>query len=248
MRAGEDRLRRRYRLYLLGLVPAVALLSLSARLLLLLHHEDRALAAYQDGRYTVAQRDFALNGVLNPVERWVAPFAEGDARFRRLDYQGAVVAFDHALTLAPAERECLVRVNLGLAHEAVGDAYAERRSHAQAADSWSAGRKAVRGCRPGERRPASPDRRDLAGRLDARLLRKLGVEAQPDAQPQRPQLPDEAEESSEERRRRLEERNRQALEDRLRQQRDRRDDGERDPDDPEDPPGPGDPPVPLPTW
>lgn len=239
-----SRLRRRYRLYLLGLVPAVALLALSARLLLLLHHEDRALAAYDDGRYVAAQRDFGYNGLLNPVQRWVAPFAEGAARFRHLDHQGAVLAFDRALGRAPAARQCLVRVNLALAHEAVGDAYAARRSHAQAVDSWSAGRKALRGCRPGERRPAAEERRAVAGRVDARLLRKLGA----DTESRRPDLPNppDADESTEDRRRRLEERNREALEDRLRQQRDRRDE-QQDPQE-EEPVGEGDPPVPVPSW
>ena len=139
--------RRRLRrtLYLVGLLPSLLLLLLSVRIVVLLVDESDGLEAYRSAGFVEARDLFARNRVLNPVERWIAPFNEGDARFRLDDFDGAVDAFHAALEVVPEEHECVVRVNLALAYEALGDeARAEDREAAD--DAYEDGRAAVGPC------------------------------------------------------------------------------------------------------
>lgn len=152
----EPRHRRRRLLYLVGVIPSLLLLLLSARIAVLLHDQSAGLAAYEAGRFTEARGHFADNRVLNPIQRWIAPFDEGDARYRLDDFEGAVSAFTAALELVPDEHECLVRVNLALAYEALGDAAVTEAGGEVGGDvggedpteAWRAGRKVLAPCLP----------------------------------------------------------------------------------------------------
>ena len=146
MTQDEQRRRRRRALYLVGLLPSLLLLLLSGRILLALHDESAGLAAYDAGRFDEARRHFAANRVLNPIEPWIAPFDEGDARYRLADFAGAVAAFEAALQRVPDRYECLVRVNLALAHEAVGDKALKSGDRQAATDAWEEGKAALAEC------------------------------------------------------------------------------------------------------
>lgn len=215
----DQRRRTRRVLYLVGLLPSILLLLLSARIALLLRHESAGLDAYEAARFASARDDFGVNRVLNPVQPWVAPFNEGDARYLLEDFEGAVSAFETALDRAPEDRECVVRVNLALAHEGVGDDALEDGDRQPAEDAWEAGLQALDGCpRPADETdesgpPEDEATRVTAVRVEARLLRKLGVA--PPVDPQRREEPPPADEELREKQRKLEERNRQSHEDRV---------------------------------
>lgn len=276
MNDATQRRRRRKRLYLAGLVPSLLLLMVSGRIVFLLQQQAEAMSAYAAGDFDRARDAFEVNQVLNPIERWVAPFGEGDARYRAADYDGAVAAFEVALELVPEDHECIVRLNLALAHEARGDTLLEDDNRTEALDAWLEGRQVVRPCKElaeqlaEEQREESEDededardrdRRDrrsdddprlddvgrdrdeledrsraAAVRVDARLARKLGIDDRP-----RAPKPDEAppeDETTREKQRRLEERNKKALSDNVKH----KDEFDMDPD-PTPPP-----PEPTPQW
>lgn len=142
-----NRSRRRRLLYLVGLVPSLLLLMVSVRIGVLLHHESRAMSAYAAGDFEQAQEHFAANRVFNPVERWIAPFGEGDARFRLEDHEEAVEAFEAALGLAPEDQECMIRVNLGLTHEAHADSLVADGNRAEATEARLRGRDVLKPCK-----------------------------------------------------------------------------------------------------
>jgi hypothetical protein len=70
----------------------------------------------------------------NFTEPHKAPFAEGDGLFLAGDYAGARRSFEDALSLTGAADECVIRVNLALSIERLGDA------QARAGDPTAAGR------------------------------------------------------------------------------------------------------------
>jgi hypothetical protein len=108
---------------------------------------------------------FAHNSTFNYLERWVAPYNEGTARYRLDDFTGALQLLEEALDAVPPERECLVRINLALAHESVGDAADARGDAPAAAEEWREGIAVLSegGC-------LEPDRADNAGARDARAV------------------------------------------------------------------------------
>ncbi len=263
-----DRRRRRL-LYLIGLVPALLLLMVSGRIVVLLHQQGQAMAAYGAGDYERAAEHFANNRWLNPIERWVAPFGEGDAHYRLEDFPKAIAAFEAALEVVPEVHECTVRVNLALAHEALGDSL-EADDKVKAVEAWQAGREVVRPCKKRALlddptleelpRDAKERERELRDRLrkmdpeeraeldreeqaevaavevDARLARKLGVDDP--VETKKPDEPPPEDEDTREKRRRLEDRNKKALEDNVKHK------DEFD----TDPPTPTPDPSPTPQW
>lgn len=244
-----SRRRARNRLYVVGLLPALLLLLVSGRIALVLHAESSGQDRYVRGAFEQARDSFAANAVLNPFERWIAPFDEAVARQRAGDLEGAVGPYEEALEHVPESWECAVRSNLALAHEAIGDAaLAERPVDAEA--SWTAGREALADClvlEPPVAEDGSTDEQPDAARqredrataevIDARLAAKL-VDARTDPAPE-PAPPVPPEETFDEREQLLEERDRRSLEERRQQ--------EQDEQEREDRPDPADPP-PVPAW
>ncbi|GEP39336.1 hypothetical protein NPS01_29990 [Nocardioides psychrotolerans] len=249
----STRRRARNRLYLVGVLPALLLLLVSGRIALVLQAESSGQDNYARSAFGPARDSFATNALLNPFERWIAPFDEGVARHRGGDLGGAVDSYEVALEHVPESWECAVRSNLALAHEAIGDAVsAERRVAAEA--SWTAGREALADCltlQPptgedsGDGEDDS-DRADAARQvedrataevIDARLAAKL-IDARTDPAPEpAPAVPPD--ETFAEREQRLDERDRRSLEERREQ--------EQVEQELEDRPDPDDPP-PVPTW
>jgi len=59
----------------------------------------------------------------NLLEPYLPYFNRGDARAAQQDYTPAIDDFERALELAPQDRRCVVRVNLALSWEKLGDDY-----------------------------------------------------------------------------------------------------------------------------
>lgn len=118
-------LRRRRRRLLLASAPVAVLLALlSVRLLTLNVVHDRTLAAYQAGDRPATQAWGERQGWLNVVEQFRSPFAIGDSYVLAGQFEQARPWFEAAFEQVPKGGidECKVRVNLGLAYEALGDA------------------------------------------------------------------------------------------------------------------------------
>ncbi len=140
---GTARRRWRRRLLLLGLLPLLLALAFAAKVAVMLVHDDAGRTAYAAEGYADARGSFAANATLNHLEPWVSPYDEGTARYRLGDFAGAVGAFTTALATVPPEEECRVRINLGLAHESVGDAAVAGGDREAARRSWRAGARAL---------------------------------------------------------------------------------------------------------
>lgn len=117
--------RRRRRRLVLGSLPVVVLLVLSAlRLLSLNLVAGQTLEAYEAGDRAGTQEWGERQGWVNIVEQFRSPFAIGDAHVLTGNFEHARPWFEQALEQVPKGGidECKVRVNLGLTYEALGDA------------------------------------------------------------------------------------------------------------------------------
>lgn len=86
---------------------------------------DRGIDAFDRGDSASAGDRFDDLAVGNVVQRHIAPFNLGDARFLARDLEGARAEFERALDLAPADARCRVLFNLVMTVEALGDDRAE---------------------------------------------------------------------------------------------------------------------------
>ena len=117
-----DRRQRRRRLLLWSALPVLLVLCLAVKLLsvgVLAGVADRSFA----GGNAAAVADAATGlRIANLIEPHKAPFAEGDALFLAGDFAGARERFEEALSLAGTADECVIRANLALTVERLGDA------------------------------------------------------------------------------------------------------------------------------
>ena len=122
-RAEHTRRLRRRRLLVWSALPALLVLCLAAKLLSLNPLAGHAATAFD-------AKDAAAVGMAaealetgNIVEPHKAPFAAGDARALAGDFAAARLRFEEALQLAPAGSPdaCIIRLNLVLAVERLGD-------------------------------------------------------------------------------------------------------------------------------
>jgi tetratricopeptide (TPR) repeat protein len=121
----DTRARRRRRAkYLLWSLPVlVVLLYLAVRLIGLSVVNQTAIDLYDSGLYEASEdRSTSLldQRVIEPYLPW---FNRGDAKAAQEEYTDAIDDFERALELAPADRQCDVRVNLALSWERLGDIY-----------------------------------------------------------------------------------------------------------------------------
>jgi hypothetical protein len=114
---------RRRRLLLWSAVPVLLALCLAVKLLSLGILADQAAAGFVAGNAPAVDAAAAGLGLANVVEPHKAPFAAGDAAGLAGDYGTARILFEQALGLVPTGSgdECLVRVNLVLVTERLGD-------------------------------------------------------------------------------------------------------------------------------
>jgi len=118
------RRRRRTRYLLLSLPVMIALVYVAVRLIGLSLVNQTALDLFDAGAY--AQSEEVSTGLLDQTlfEPYLPFFNRGDAKAAQEQYTDAIDDFERALELAPAERQCDVRVNLALSWERLGDVYA----------------------------------------------------------------------------------------------------------------------------
>ncbi|MFF1879916.1 hypothetical protein ACFVVC_00425 [Pseudarthrobacter sp. NPDC058196] len=153
---------RRRRLLLWSLLPVLLALCVAAKLLSLGVLADDASARYAAGDAAGVDAAAAGLSVANVVEPHKAPFAAGGAAVLRGDYGAARTDFEMALRTVPAASgdECLIRVNLALVIERLGDERLQAGDPASAAVLYQAAlatvRQAPQGC-------SSPDAAAGAG-------------------------------------------------------------------------------------
>jgi len=135
----NPRRRLRRTLLLAGLLPALLVAAYTVKVALMLHANDSGRDAFAREDYDAAAADFAGTRRLNWLEPWVAAFDAGTADHARDRYDDAIAAYETALEDVPEREECTVRINLALAHEAVGDAALESGATEDAATSFQAG-------------------------------------------------------------------------------------------------------------
>ena len=114
---------------LFSLPVAFVALAFAFKLIGLSTTTQVAISTYNAGAYQQSQDASSelLDGDLlggNFIEPWIPWFNRGDAKAADLDFTPAIDDFEHALELAPDDKECLVRVNLSLSWELLGDSYA----------------------------------------------------------------------------------------------------------------------------
>jgi tetratricopeptide (TPR) repeat protein len=200
----NPRIHRRNQLFALGVVPAVLVLLLLLDVILQLDANHAGRSAYDDQKYADAEQAFLDAGGVDLPEGWVAPFNAGAAAYQDGRYADAVGHFETALDDVPEDRECTVRVDLALTHEALGDRLRLQGKPRQSLEEFHVGRSVLDGggCADGEGK-------SVDDRLAARILAA-------DRSPNDPN----AELTPEEKLARLEEQNEQAGEERRREQED----------------------------
>ncbi|MDR6987094.1 hypothetical protein J2Y66_001576 [Paenarthrobacter nitroguajacolicus] len=116
--------RRRARLALWSLPPAVLALAVAAKLLSVGVLGGAAVESYTAGDGNSVAGDAAWLRIANLVEPHKALFASGDAHVLAGDFDAARTDFEAALLAGAGGDECKVRVNLVLSIEKLGDAAA----------------------------------------------------------------------------------------------------------------------------
>jgi tetratricopeptide (TPR) repeat protein len=160
----NPRIARRNQLFGLGVVPAmvVLLVALDVGLQLRANHDGRT--AYDDKAYADAEQAFLDAAGVDLPESWVQPFNAGAAAYQDAQYADAQAHFESALADARGDRECTVRVNLALTHEALGDEQRRQGNRRKSLEKFGEARTVLEagGCADGDGQ--SVDRR-LAAKI-----------------------------------------------------------------------------------
>jgi hypothetical protein len=166
---------RRRRLLLWSGLPVLVVLCVCAKLLSLGVLTGQATAGFASGDAVAVGSAAAGLRAANIIERHKAPFAEGDARVLAGDFEAARQLFEEALALSGPGDECVIRVNLVLSIERLGDARLAAQDPAGAGRLFAEGLAVVDGAPPGCLAGAGPAARDTKEKLDqaeARLRQK----------------------------------------------------------------------------
>ncbi|MGO4186565.1 hypothetical protein [Pseudarthrobacter sp. TAF60_1] len=105
-------------------MPVLLILCLAAKLLSVGVLGGNAGRAFDTGDSRALTDAAAWLRIANFAEPHKAPFAEGDGLFLAGDYAGARGSFEEAQSVAGPADECVIRVNLVLSIERLGDAKA----------------------------------------------------------------------------------------------------------------------------
>lgn len=158
--------------YFLWSLPVVAALVVAAFWLFgQLVTAQEAVHRFGSGNYAASQE--ASEALLEPniIEPWIPHFNRGSALAAQLDYTPAIDDFERALELAPFDRKCMVRINLALSWEMLGDQYLEAGYYQGAVLLYEAA-KAVIDAAGDECPPQSPEGEQLESaeeRVDGKL-------------------------------------------------------------------------------
>jgi hypothetical protein len=174
MSEGISRQRRRLLLLWSGL-PVLVVLCVCAKLLSLGVLTGQATTGFES-RDSRAVGDAAAGlRAANVIERHKAPFAEGDARVLAGDFEAARQLFGEALALSGPDDECVIRVNLVLSIERLGDARLAAQDPAGAGRLFAEGLAVVDGAPDGclaGAQSAAPDAKEKLDQAEARLRQK----------------------------------------------------------------------------
>ena len=163
--------RRRRAKYLLWSLPVVvALVYVAVRLISLSVVNQTALELFDSGAY--AQSEERSTSLLDQdiIEPYLPYFNRGDAKAAQEQYTEAIDDFERALELAPADRQCDVRVNLALSWERLGDIYAVNGYPQGAIQLYQAAKTVIAegdDCVPPE--PSGEDLQKAGPRVDAKI-------------------------------------------------------------------------------
>lgn len=176
--ANRGRAVRRRRLLLWSALPVLLVLSVAGKLLSLNLLASQAASAFDAGNSAAVEAAANALSLANAVEPYKAPFAAGDGRALAGDYAAAKLLFQDALAAVPrgSDDECIIRVNLSLATEKLGDGKLDTEDPASAASLYAEALAVVEAAPPGcfsddaaansgERLSQAGDR--LNGKLDA---------------------------------------------------------------------------------
>lgn len=172
-------LRRRRRLLLIwsGL-PVLFVLCLSTKLLSLGFLAGQAATGFDNRDANAVGSAAAGLGTVNVIEPHKAPFAEGDARVLAGDFEAARQHFEEALALTAPDDECVIRVNLVLSIERLGDARLAAKDPTAAgklfAEGLAVAEAAPAGCLASANPSAAPDAGEKLEEAEARLRKKSG--------------------------------------------------------------------------
>ncbi len=185
----HPRARLRRALFVAGLLPALLVLAYTVKVVLMLQHNAAGRDAFERGDYDGAAAEFFDTRDLNWFQPWVAPFDEGTAHHAEGAFDKAIAAYEDALDVVPRREECTVRINLALAHEAVGDRREAGQDHDGAVASWQAGIDVLEeGDCPTDAGRGEDQREDAAG-VEERLADKIEQSEQQQQQQPSPQQP-----------------------------------------------------------
>lgn len=126
----------RTRLVLITLPLVLIALVFAGKLVSLGVLEGNGSRAYAAEDYDAAAGHFDGLMLWNAFDPWIAPFNRGTASAAAGDFPAATEDLSQALVLAPEGKTCEIRVNLALAWEQQGDAYAEAGAAEGATQMW----------------------------------------------------------------------------------------------------------------
>lgn len=216
-RPANPRRQLRIRLMLLGVLPLILLAAYSLKVGLMLHHNAAGRDAFDRGDYDGAAAEFTDTRSLNWFESWVAPFDDGASEHAQEKYDEAIASYTVALRSVPHRDECTVRINLSLAHEAVGDAALKNGALEDAKSAFNAGIKALADGKCPTDSGRGKKQTDDAAAVDRRLHNKIKdneSDPQPDDQQDPEKKPPPQDGQSDPRRQRLDEQNKRGQEQR----------------------------------
>lgn len=167
-----------------GLLPALLVALYALKVTLMLQANSAGRDAFDRGDLDGAAAEFAGTRRLNWFESWIAAFDEGAAQHAQGAYDDAIASYRAALEDVPHRDECTVRINLALAHEAVGDAAASAGASEDARAAYQAGIDVLAAGDCPQDSGRGKEQSADAGAVDQRLREKL--EQSPE-QPQDPQ-------------------------------------------------------------
>lgn len=185
-RGTEAPKRRRRQLLLWSALPVLLGLGAAAKLLSLGLFAGQAEAAFGAGDAAAARTAAAWLQPANILEPHKAPFAAGDAEVLAGNYEAARQKFTEALNLAPAGAAgaadaCVIRVNLVLTIEHLGDGRLEAGDPSSAAALYAEAQAAAdavpEGCFAADSRPTEAKQAEAGERLTEARERLAGKAA-----------------------------------------------------------------------
>ncbi|HJV97982.1 MAG TPA: hypothetical protein VJ617_02640 [Arthrobacter sp.] len=167
--------RRRLLLLWSGL-PVLFVLCVSAKLLSLGVLAGQAATGFEARDPGVVGSAAAGLRAANVIEPHKAPFAEGDAFVLAGDFEAARQRFEEALALTGPDDGCIIRVNLVLSIERLGDARLASKDPTAAGRLFAEGLAIVdgapEGCMAASNQSAAPDAGEKLEQAQARLRQK----------------------------------------------------------------------------